>query len=319
VQSLINFPAYSISLNPLYIKIGNHKRDIMLDQLGLGLNEQEKAKQQMVLQRLKERYHNYSDPWGFDLNTVGKALSILLPIYSRYFKVRVFGAENIKDEPYIFVSNHTGQIPIDGALITLATALESNPPRILHSMVERFLASFPFLGDLSAQTGSILGDRENCKWLLNKKESILVFPEGVRGISKSTSHFYELQPFTNGFYRIALNTKTKILPVTVVGAEEMFPLVVHAKKAGKALGLPTLPISANLFPLPSPIDIYFGEPIELPEQLDAEAQDKEIRPHVHEIEKVIKGQIKHGLENKREFLEPLKRPVEFISRLKEFL
>ena len=291
----------------------------MLDQLGLGLNEQEKAKKQLIFTRLKERYRNYSDPWGFNLGTVEKALSVLLPIYSRCFKVRVFGAENIKDEPYIFVSNHTGQIPIDGALITLATALETNPPRILHSMVERFMAKFPFLGDFSAQTGSILGDRENCKWLLKKKESILVFPEGVRGISKSTSHFYELQQFTNGFYRIALSTKTKILPVTVVGAEEMFPLVVHARKAGKALGLPTLPISANLFPLPSPIDIYFGEPIDLPENLDAEAQDKDIRPHVYEIENVIKKQLEHGLENKREFLEPLKRPVEMISKLKDLL
>ncbi len=112
------------------------------------------------------------------------------------------------------------------------------------------MAKFPFLGDVSAQTGSILGDRENCKWLLNKKESILVFPEGVRGVSKNTNHFYELQKFTNGFYRIALDSKTKILPVTVVGAEEMFPFVYHAKKLGSALGLPTLPLSANLFPLP---------------------------------------------------------------------
>ncbi|MCO4756308.1 MAG: acyltransferase family protein [Bacteriovoracaceae bacterium] len=291
----------------------------MLDHLGLGLSDEDKAHKKLVFQKLQEHYRDYRDPWGFNLETVEKALDVLYPIYNNYFKVRVFGAENIKDEPYIFVSNHTGQIPIDGALITMATAMETEPPRILHSMVERFMAKFPFLGDFSAQTGSILGDRENCKWLLNNKESILVFPEGVRGISKSTSHFYELQQFTNGFYRIALSTKTKIVPVTVVGAEEMFPLVVHARKAGRALGLPTLPISANLFPLPSPIDIYFGEPIEVPEDLDSEAMDKDIRPKVYEIENVIKEQLRLGIENKRPFLEPLKKPLESLIKLKDLL
>lgn len=281
----------------------------MLDQKAFRLSDDEKAQKEIVFKKLRERYRDYRDPWGFKIDTVHKAIDCIYPIYKKYFKVRVFGAENIKNEPYIFVSNHTGQVPIDGALITLAVAFETSPPRILHSMVERFMAKFPFLGDVSAQTGSILGDRENCKWLLDKGESILVFPEGVRGVSKNTNHFYELQKFTNGFYRIALDSKTKILPVTVVGAEEMFPFVYHAKKLGKALGLPTLPISANLFPLPSPIDIYFGEPIEIPDGVSIEATDKVIRPQVYEIEKIIKKQLHDGLANRRPFFDGIRRPL----------
>lgn len=291
----------------------------MLEQMNFCLSEEEKRVKEEAFQRLKERYRDYKDPWGFNIETAHKAMNVVYPLYKKYFRVRVFGAENIKDEPYIFVSNHTGQIPIDGALITMAVALETDPPRILHSMIERFMARFPFMGDISAQAGAILGDRENCKWLLKENESILVFPEGVRGISKNTPDYYELQKFTNGFYRIALDSKRKILPVTVVGAEEMFPFVFHARKMGKALGLPTLPLSANLFPLPSPIDIYFGKPVELPENTEVEAPDKVIRPQVYEIEKIIKKQLAEGLKNQRPFFDSIRQPFKELLKKKNRL
>jgi 1-acyl-sn-glycerol-3-phosphate acyltransferase len=236
-------------------------------------------------------------------------MSIILPIYKNYFKVRVFGLENIKDEPYMIVSNHTGQVPIDGMLITMAMAYELDNPRVVHSMIERFMAGLPFVGDLTAQTGSILGDRANCKWLLSKGESILVFPEGVRGINKSTKDFYKLQNFSSGFYRIALQSQSKILPISVVGAEEMFPVVFQAAELGKKFGLPNLPLPLNLFPLPSPIDIYIGKPIEVPSDVSFDAPEKEIRPKVEEVENAIKENIKIGLEQRREFLNWLREPV----------
>jgi len=275
----------------------------MFDQFSFTLNSLEKEKKADSFHKLEKRYRNYRDPWGFNLNAVRNALNITLPIYSKYFKVRVFGLENVEDKPYMLVSNHTGQIPIDGVLITTAFAYELEKPRVLHSMIERFMAGLPFIGDLSAQTGSILGDRENCKWLLNQGESILVFPEGVRGINKNTKDFYKLQKFSSGFYRIALQSQVQILPISVVGAEEMFPIVFQAKDFAKKLGLPNLPLPLNLFPLPSPIDIYIGKPIDVPKDLSPEATDKEIRPYVYRIEKEIKRNIHKGLESRRDFLK----------------
>ena len=275
----------------------------MFDQFSFTLSSLEKEKKADSFHKLEKRYRNYRDPWGFNLNAVRNALNITLPIYSKYFKVRVFGLENVEDKPYMLVSNHTGQIPIDGVLITTAFAYELEKPRVLHSMIERFMAGLPFIGDLSAQTGSILGDRENCKWLLNQGESILVFPEGVRGINKKTKDFYKLQKFSSGFYRIALQSQVQILPISVVGAEEMFPIVFQAKDFAKKLGLPNLPLPLNLFPLPSPIDIYIGKPIDVPKDLSPEATDKEIRPYVYRIEKEIKRNIHKGLESRRDFLK----------------
>lgn len=297
------------------MNIGN----AMFDKVSLALTAEQIAKKDAVLSELRTRYQNYRDPWGFNINTIEKALKVLLPAYLNYFKVRTFGAENIQNEPYIFVSNHTGQIPIDASLISIATALEASPPRILHGMVDRFVYKMPFLGDFYSQIGAILGDRENSNHLLEKGESILVFPEGVKGVSKNTLDFYKLQKFTNGFYRIALAKKVKIIPVSVVGAEEMFPLVYHTKFLSKTFGLPSIPIMSNYFPLPSPIDIYFGKPIEVP-NINPDAPDKEIRPYVFKLENIIKHQLKHGLENRRPFFDGVRKPVqEFVLRIKDEL
>ena len=149
--------------------------------------------------------------------------------YRKYFKVRVFGTENIENHPYVVTSNHSGQIPIDAMLITMAMMMEVDPPRVCRGMVERFLAGLPFLGELTAKTGSILGDRSNATFLLENGESILVFPEGVRGVSKNTTDFYKLQDFTKGFFRIALQAKRDILPVAVIGAEEFSHLFITIK------------------------------------------------------------------------------------------
>ena len=262
-----------------------------------------------VFATLRNKYLHYQDPWGFNLDLCEKALRTLVPLYRSYFKVRLFGAENIKDHSYIVTSNHSGQIPLDAMLITIAFIMEVEPPRVLRAMIERFMAQLPFIGDLTAQTGSILGDRGNCQYLIENGESILVFPEGVRGISKNTPDYYKLRSFSQGFYRIALQKKTPILPVCVIGAEEMFPFVFHAKKVASMLKLPSLPLSLNFIPLPSPIDIYIGPEIPIPENLEAEAADKDIKENVYLIENTIKRMLITGLKNRRPFLDGLRKPI----------
>jgi 1-acyl-sn-glycerol-3-phosphate acyltransferase len=281
----------------------------MLNLNQLLLSPEDDLKITHLFQELREKYRDYKDPWGFNIDLCEKAVRKLLPVYRHYFKVRVFGAENVKDHPYIVTSNHSGQIPIDGMLITIAFLMDVSPPRVLRAMVERFLAQLPFLGDFTAQTGSILGDRANCSYLIENGESILVFPEGVRGISKNTSDFYKLRHFSEGFYRIALQKKTPILPVCVIGAEEMFPFVFHYKKVAKLLNVPALPLTANLFPLPSPIDIYIGEEIPIPEHMGPEALDKDIKENIYHIENSIKRLMITGLKNRRPFIDPIRKPI----------
>lgn len=253
-----------------------------------------------VFTEFEKKYSQGEDPWGLNLEKARKTLETLWPLYKNYFQVRVFGQENVLDEPYMVISNHSGQIAIDGMLIATAFATEIRPPRILRSMVERFFTALPWIGTLAAEGGAVLGDRQNCLNLLNRGESVLVFPEGVRGVAKSTFDFYKLQRFTRGFFRMALTANVKVLPVCVIGAEEIFPWVYQAKGVAKKLGLPALPLSPLYFPLPSPVDIHIGKPYSIPD-LSPEAPDSEIDLHIDRIRAEIRELTQEGLKARRPF------------------
>lgn len=269
--------------------------------LNLKNTSEDKKSFDQVFSKLYSLYGESEDPWGLDLRKASSSIEYIWPIYKNYFKVRVFGKDNVDDRPYMITSNHTGQIAIDGMLISTAFAMEIDPPRILRAMVERFFTGLPFVGTWAAQGGAVLGDRQNCEKLLERNQSVLVFPEGVRGVSKSTKDFYKVQNFTRGFFRIALSSGVPILPIAVVGAEEVFPYVYQAKTIAKKLGLPALPISANYIPLPSPIDIYIGKPYMPPAHLNADSSDKDIDHHIFEIESIIQDMTNKGLKKRRDF------------------
>lgn len=259
-----------------------------------------KEEMDMIFTTLQERYPQ-EDPWGLNLEKARKSIEYIWPLYKKYFRTRVFGKENVEDKPYLVTSNHSGQIAIDGVLVATAFATEVKPPRILRAMVERFFNTIPFVGTFGAEGGAVLGDRQNCLNLLNRGESVLVFPEGVRGVAKSTEHYYELQRFTRGFFRMALSANVDILPIAVVGAEEVFPWVYQAKDLAKFLGLPALPLTPLYFPLPSPIDIHIGKPYKVPSDLSPDSTDDLIDVHIENIQKEIRALMKEGLKTRRKF------------------
>ena len=264
-----------------------------------------------IKESLYQKYKDKSDPWGLDIDHALRYLKVLYPLYNSYFRVRVFGAENVPEGQHIFVGNHTGQIAFDAMLVSMSGVLDIEPPRILRGMVERWMAGLPFISRLAAESGSILGDRRNSQYLLEHGESLLVFPEGVKGIAKNTKDFYKMTDFSQGFMRMALQTKTPILPLAVVGAEEFYPYVHHFKPLEKLLQLPALPITPlfpilgplSLLPLPAPVDIYYGKPILLPEDVSHDAPDKEIDKLVVYVQEQVDKMVIEGLKKRRPFLE----------------
>jgi 1-acyl-sn-glycerol-3-phosphate acyltransferase len=70
--------------------------------------------------------------------------------------------------------------------------------------------------------------------------------------------------------RLALETRTPIVPVGIVGAEEQQPGFANLDGIGRRLGLPSLPITISspwlglfgpAFALPTKYHIWFGEPL----------------------------------------------------------
>lgn len=255
------------------------------------------------------RYAN--DPFGLSPQRFAQVFRFLVPLYDEYFRVRTFGQENIPNHKLMLVSNHSGQLPFDGIMLTMSYFLHAPSPHIPRGMAERFLMKLPFLGKLTSETGGILGDRKNCNFVLSRNETVMVFPEGVRGISKSTSEFYQLKSFSLGFIRLCLQFKTPIVPVAIVGAEEIYPWVMQFPWLAKLFKLPSFPVTPlfpftglmGVIPFPSPIDIYYGAPIELDYSISPESPDHVLKPVAEKIQKQIQNMLNHGKKNKREMID----------------
>lgn len=244
------------------------------------------------------------DEFGFSPEWVKKALLPAALIYRYYFRVELFGVENLPEGRVLLISNHSGQIPIDGVMIGVGVFLEGNPPRILRSMVERWVPTLPFVSTFFARVGQVLGAPENARALLERDEALLVFPEGARGINKLWWDRYQLAPFGLGFMRLALETRTPIVPVAVVGAEEQLPSLGNLRPLARLLGMPAVPLLPQLLvpfagwlPLPTKYRIHFGEPMYF--SGDANDEDVVIEEKVEEVRKRIQFMLTYGLKTRR--------------------
>lgn len=236
------------------------------------------------------------DPYGFDPRTLKSLMPILCWFYRHYFRVETFGAENVPEGRMMVIANHSGQLPFDGAMIITAFLLEPKIPRLLRGMVERWSAEVPFISTLFPRIGQVIGSPSTCGSLLERGEGVIVFPEGVKGISKLFSERYKLTNFGSGFMRIALAAKAPIVPVAVIGAEEQAPAVANFMPLAKSLGLPALPIIfPQIVPLPLPVKyrLYIGEPLYF--SGDGTEDDDEINGLVEKAKGTIQDMIDAGL------------------------
>jgi 1-acyl-sn-glycerol-3-phosphate acyltransferase len=261
-----------------------------------------------VLRSSRTRLNEFGvDAFGMSPSFIRKVIPVVRFFYRAYFRVKTNGLGELPSTRLMFVANHSGQIPIDGALIAAAVAVEGRPPRIVRSMVERWVPSLPFVSVFMARCGQVLGNPENSRRLLESEEAILVFPEGVRGISKLYKDRYKLQEFGAGFMRLAMETGTPIVPVAVIGAEEAIPAIYNWKGLARLLRIPSFPITptfpwllaAGLFPYPVRIRIRFGEPLIF--SGDPDDEDEVIDAKVAKVKSCIEGMLDKGLAERRAF------------------
>ena len=206
---------------------------------------------------------------NFDRDLVKAILPLALPLYHWYWRVDVEGVENIPTEgAALLVSNHSGTLPLDGAMLKVAVLKEHgrNPWLLAADLVFRF----PGLGELTRAAGNARADRGETMDLLGKGELVGVFPEGFKGIGKGWKKRYQLQRFgRGGFVEMAMEAGCPIIPVAIVGAEEAYPRIANIKSIANLFDLPYFPITPlfpllgplGAIPLPSKWIIAFGEPV----------------------------------------------------------
>ncbi|MEM9190717.1 MAG: lysophospholipid acyltransferase family protein [Myxococcota bacterium] len=238
------------------------------------------------------------DPFGFDPKTARYALAVSAFLHRWYFRSEVSGIKNVPQGRALIVANHSGQVPLDGVMIGAALMLDAEPPRFPRSMVERWVQELPFISVFFPRCGQVLGSPDNARRLLNNDETLVVFPEGVRGISKTFDQRYQLANFGLGFMRLALETKTPIVPVSVIGAEEQLINVRNVRTLARLVGMPVFPVIPQLFlgapfPLPVRYRLQFGEPIVF--DGDPDDDDAVIEQKVFVVRNTIQTMLARGL------------------------
>jgi 1-acyl-sn-glycerol-3-phosphate acyltransferase len=246
------------------------------------------------------------DPYGFHPAAARLAMLPMGLLYRYYFRVRVHGIERVPSGRVLLIANHAGQFAYDGAMLTMAMLLEASPPRLCRGMGEYFLWRVPWMGIAAARIGTLVGTPANCEEMLLAEECVMVFPEGARGANKPFHKRYQLQGFGQGFMRLALRTRTPIVPVGIVGSEEQQPGLANLEGVGRALGLPSLPITitqpwfgplGSAFALPTRYRIHFGEPLHV--EGDADEEDAAIEARVALVKESVAQLLAEGRRARR--------------------
>jgi 1-acyl-sn-glycerol-3-phosphate acyltransferase len=222
------------------------------------------------------------DEFGFDIEvTETFLLTALRPLAEKWFRIEVHGIDNIPAEGgALVVSNHSGTVPVDGLMTGLV--IHDHADRFLRMLGADLVFRLPFVGELARKGGATLASNEDAERMLSRGDLVGVWPEGFKGIGKPFSERYKLQRFgRGGFVSAALRTGVPIVPCSVVGAEEIYPLVGNIPSLARLLGVPYIPITPffpwlgplGMLPLPSKWLIEFGEPIRTDTYGDGAADD----------------------------------------------
>ena len=186
------------------------------------------------------------DEWGRSEHLREVARSLFDPIYRKWFRVEWEGLDRIPtDGGALLVANHAGAIPSDAPVIM--HGIESELGRPVYGLADHMFRDLPVLGTLWSRLGGVVAHPDNAYRLLHDQHQlVLVFPEGNKGPGKTFDQRYQLRRFgRGGFVEIAMRAGVPVVPIAVVGAEESMPILARSTTLGRALGLPSLPLTAN--------------------------------------------------------------------------
>ena len=224
------------------------------------------------------------DEFGFDPHLNNAIfLPLLRGLFNSWFRVEVSGIENLPESgAALVVANHAGVLPFDGLMTSVAVHDKHPTHRDLRLLAADMVFDMPMLGQAARKAGHTMACTQDAHRLLAAGELTAVFPEGYKGLGKHFKDRYKLQRFgRGGFVSAALRTKAPIVPCSIVGSEEIYPMIADVKLLARLFGLPYFPITplfplagpVGLLPLPSKWHIQFGEPIETADYDESAAED----------------------------------------------
>lgn len=212
------------------------------------------------------------DEFGFDPDLTDAVFHPLLRLlYRDWFRTEVSGVEHVPvDGPALVVGNHSGTVALDALILSAALHDKHPAHRYLRLLGADLVFRMPVVSEIARKTGGTVACNPDAERLLGGGDLVGVFPEGFKGVGKLYADRYKLQRFgRGGFVSAALRTGTPIVPVAIVGGEEIYPMLADIKPVARLLKLPYFPVTPTfpwlgplgMVPLPSKWLIEFCPPI----------------------------------------------------------
>lgn len=235
------------------------------------------------------------DRYGVDKEELARFFSGLRLFYEKYFDVEVYGAEHVPSSGRaMLVSNHSGGVALDALMMLASCFYELEPPRLAQGMAEKFINRVPGASQMASRLGQFTGLPEHAERLLRDERLLMVFPEGARGTAKLARDADTLVRFGTGFMRLALQTGAPIVPTAFIGGGEAIPTVMNLYKLGRLFGVPYIPVTPYIVPLPKPtrVQLIYSEPMRF--EGDGSEADAVILGYVDEVRARIAWLIEQG-------------------------
>jgi 1-acyl-sn-glycerol-3-phosphate acyltransferase len=263
----------------------------------------EKAAAQLARRKpaFYNRYAGKDDEFGFKLETFAFWEILFRFLYEDYFKVNFKGIENLPAEGRaLLVGNHSGLLPLDGAMLAMASVNLNPAPRRIRFMVTDWFLTLPGLREWCIETGQVRATLENAKKLLADEEIVGLYPEGIRGVGKTFRERYRMHDWHPGFVQLAIQTQTPIIPVATVGGDEIFPNFCNIKTFAQMLRMPFFPVTLTFpwlpFPLPfTPLPVRWSMKVHKPIDLGYPPEKATDRRLCSRIAKEIQYQVQRDL------------------------
>jgi 1-acyl-sn-glycerol-3-phosphate acyltransferase len=223
-----------------------------------------------VLRRIEGDEHD--DEWGFDEGFADLVEPLFAFLYDRWWRVQIEGVHRVPPHGRVLLAaNHAGILPWDATMISVALLRQHPLPRHPRFLVLNWAFDLPWVSVFIRKVGGVVASPYNALKLLEQDHLVAVFPEGVKGTGKPFSERYRLRRFgRGGFVEVALRAGAPIVPVAVVGSEEIYPKIGDVPPLARLIGAPFFPVTPTFpwlgplgaVPLPSKWRIEFCDPIE---------------------------------------------------------
>ncbi len=263
-----------------------------------------RERMQTAARRLAGDYSE--DEWGLDEELVHAVEPLFAFLYDRWWRVRSVGTANVPtDGRALLAANHAGIVPWDAMMMSMAIERAHPLPRRPRFLVLNWAFELPYASVAIRKLGGVVASPHNALRLLEQDRLVAVFPEGVKGAGKPFGERYRLQRFgRGGFVEVALRTGAPIIPVAVVGSEEIYPKLGEAPLLARLLGMPFFPLTPTFpwlgplgaVPLPSKWRIEFCEPIETAVYGPDAAEDRSLVLELSErVREIVQGKLYENL------------------------